>query len=157
MPTLNVDFRLCREGAVAPSLGSAGAAAFDLHCVEEVVFTSQRPTVVVNTGVEIELAYGVVGLVCSRSGLAANQNIFVLNAPGVIDSDYRGEIKVILHKLGMKDHVGSNFTVYEQEILPAGSRVAQLLILNTLELIFKARATLSETARGANGLGSTGL
>lgn len=119
-------------------------AAWDLHATEHVV-VSHGFRSVVNTGVTLELEADEVALVCSRSGLAAKHGVFVLNAPGVIDAGYKGEVKVILQNLG-----GHSFWVDE------GDRIAQLLILKLPEVVKLAEVINTNTARGANGLGSTG-
>lgn len=119
-------------------------AAWDLHATESVV-VSDGFRRVVKTGVTLELEPDEVALVCSRSGLAAKHGVFVLNAPGVIDAGYKGEVQVILQNLG-----GHTFWVEE------GDRIAQLLILKLPEVVKLAEVININTARGANGLGSTG-
>ena len=123
-------------------------AAWDLHAVwpedeEGVIFPGRR--MVVSTGVTLELEPDEVALVCSRSGLAAKHGVFVLNAPGVIDAGYKGEVQVILQNLG-----GHAFWVEE------GYRIAQLLILKLPEVAHLTEVINVGTARGTNGLGSTG-
>ena len=119
-------------------------AAWDLHATESVV-VSDGFRQVVKTGVTLELEPDEVALVCSRSGLAAKHGVFVLNAPGVIDAGYKGEVQVILQNLG--DH---SFDIRE------GDRIAQLLILKLPEVAHLTEVINVGTARGANGLGSTG-
>ena len=119
-------------------------AAWDLHATESVV-VSDGFRRVVKTGVTLELEPDEVALVCSRSGLAAKYGVFVLNAPGVIDAGYKGEVQVILQNLG-----GHTFWVEE------GDRIAQLLILKLPEVAHLTEVINVGTARGANGLGSTG-
>ena len=119
-------------------------AAWDLHATESVV-GSDGFRKVVKTGVTLELEPDEVALVCSRSGLAAKHGIFVLNAPGVIDAGYKGEVQVILQNLG-----GPAFWVEE------GDRIAQLLILKLPEVAHLTEVINIGTARGTNGLGSTG-
>ena len=123
-------------------------AAWDLHAVwpedeEGVIFPGRR--MVVSTGVTLELEPDEVALVCSRSGLAAKHGVFVLNAPGVIDAGYKGEVQVILQNLG-----GHSFWVEE------GDRIAQILILKLPEVAHLTEVINIGTARGTNGLGSTG-
>jgi len=110
------------------------------------------PRAVVATGIGIELPPGYVGLVCSRSGLAAKQGIFVLNAPGIIDADYRGEIKVILGLVA--DDL--NWPSLDPVLLRAGTRVAQLMALSLPLMLGLEVNNLSTTERGPGGLGSTG-
>ena len=119
-------------------------AAWDLHATESVV-VSDGFRQVVKTGVTLELEPDEVALVCSRSGLAAKHGVFVLNAPGVIDAGYKGEVQVILQNLG-DDGVD----------IREGDRIAQLLILKLPEVVKLAEVINTNTARGANGLGSTG-
>lgn len=140
--------------AKMPIRATAEAACFDLHCVETVTLKHYRPVTIVGTGIGIELPPGYVGLVCSRSGLAAKDRAFVLNAPGIIDSDYRGEIKVILGHLP-DDHAWPNMTPLTY---PAGSRIAQLMVmpLPQLEVVEVSEFTTT-TDRGIGGLGSTGI
>lgn len=127
------------------SSASEGAAAYDLWAeCSEPIYISRGGLAVVPTGVSLDLHEGYAGLVCSRSGLASG-GVFVLNAPGIIDSDYRGEIKVILASL-LKDWT-----------IQPGDRIAQLLIVHALnDVVFVEDKPLTETARGADGFGSTG-
>ena len=119
-------------------------AAWDLHATESVV-VSDGFRRVVKTGVTLELEPDEVALVCSRSGLAAKHGVFVLNAPGVIDAGYKGEVQVILQNLG-----------YHSFDIREGDRIAQLLILKLPEVAHLTEVINVGTARGANGLGSTG-
>lgn len=107
----------------------------------------------ISTGLRLVIPVGYEGQIRSRSGLAGNKNIFVLNAPGTIDCDYRGEIVIILYNLGR-----SEFKIYE------GNRIAQLVIAPVPRVKFQQfdgnlEAFLSEhkTKRGEQGLGSTGM
>lgn len=144
-----VKFRILREGARVFGYGSAKAAGFDLCALLEdgqkkvVLFPHQ--TMVIGTGLAIELPEDHAGLVCPRSGLAANEDITVLNAPGVIDEDYRGEIKVILHNAG--GHLRE---------IKSGDRIAQMLIQPVERCRLQIVEILGETERGEGGLGSTG-
>ena len=104
------------------------------------------------TGFVFDIPQGTVGMVCSRSGLAANRGLHVLNAPGIIDSGYRGELKVILHN-----------TSNAARVFSPGDRIAQLLVMPILTppLLYVAglterKITDVETTRGTNGFGSTG-
>ena len=119
-------------------------AAWDLHATEHAVVLDGFRRVI-STGVTLELEPDEVALVCSRSGLAAKHGVFVLNAPGVIDAGYKGEVQVILQNLG-----GHTFWVEE------GDRIAQLLILKLPEVAHLTEVINIGTARGTNGLGSTG-
>jgi dUTP pyrophosphatase len=118
----------------------------DLHAANETSVEIQpSDRAVVPTGLSIELPEGFEAQVRPRSGLAANHGVTVLNTPGTIDSDYRGEIKVILINLGEKP-----FTVTR------GMRIAQMVIAQHERVTLVERDVLSDTARGAGGHGSTG-
>lgn len=120
-------------------------AAWDLHATE-LARMGPGERHIIGTGVKLELEPDEVALVCSRSGLAAKYGVFVLNAPGVIDAGYKGEVQVILHN---SDRVNA-FWVKE------GDRIAQLLILKLPEVARLTEVINIGTARGTNGLGSTG-
>jgi dUTP pyrophosphatase len=117
-------------------------AAWDLHAAEDVTIPA-RGSSLVPTGIRMSIPIGYAGLVLSRSGLASN-GIFVLNAPGVIDAGYSGEVQVIL----------ANFSDKEQRITK-GSRVAQIMIVS-LESYYFSPGVVWSGSRGENGLGSTG-
>ncbi|MCI5605844.1 MAG: dUTP diphosphatase, partial [Spirochaetia bacterium] len=103
-------------------------------------------TAMIPTGLFFEIPEGYEVQVRPRSGLAAKNGITVLNTPGTIDSDYRGEIKVILINLGNKD-----FVVNDKE------RIAQMVIAPVIQAGFEITDSLSETERGTGGFGSTGV
>lgn len=127
-----------------PSYGSAGAAGLDI-CAKEGVTLLHGERAVVSTGFAVEVPVGYELQVRSRSGLAANQGIMVLNSPGTIDCDYRGEIKVILQNAGLEHQIN------------VGDRIAQLILAPVLIIEPIEVESLSDTARGQNGFGSTGL
>lgn len=127
-----------------PIYQTLGAAAVDLTADEALILAPGEHGLV-RTGFAIEIPTGMVGLVCPRSGLALKHGVTVLNAPGVIDCDYRGEVGVILINLS-----DTEFLVHR------GSRIAQLLITPCLTLPVKEVDELSETFRGEDGFGSTG-
>lgn len=151
LPT--VKFKRLSPVAVLPTKATAGAACYDLYANDTVCIDDMRTFKVIGTGVAIELPPGYVGLVCSRSGLAAKNGIFVLNAPGVIDEDYRGELKVILGRLAYTPQWPSeNYTMVEP-----GMRIAQLMVMPVPQLAVEEVTYLSTTDRGEGGLGSTGV
>lgn len=131
-------------GARIPTRGSARAAGIDLSAMGEgVIHPGCRWRI--NSGISVEIGDGFVGMVCSRSGLADKHGIAVLNAPGIIDADFRGEISVILHNSGTEPWFYSH-----------GDRIAQLLIMPVSMTEFEVLDSLSETERGAGGFGSSG-
>ena len=135
------------EGAYAPSYQTAGSAGMDIraHIEEPIVLESGHITAV-PTGLYLEIPQGYEVQVRPRSGLALKHGLIVVNSPGTIDSDYRGEVKVILGNLG-----GQAFTIND------GDRIAQI-VLNKYETADMIQVTeLSETERGAGGFGSTGV
>ena len=122
-----------------------GSAGIDLCSISDATI-QPRETVLIKTGLRVAIPSGFVGLVCSRSGLAYHSSVFVINAPGIIDSDYRGDVGVLLHNAGEEI-----FTVSK------GDRVAQLVLMKVYEGRFVAVDELDETDRGENGFGSTGI
>lgn len=148
-----VKFMKLTDSAHTPMRATTGAACYDLFAHDTVCLDDMRTNKVVGTGIAIELPPGYVGLVCSRSGLAAKEGVFVLNAPGVIDEDYRGEIKVILGRLPYTPQWPSErYTMIEP-----GMRIAQLMIMPLIHLPIVEVTDLTTTARGEGGLGSTGV
>ena len=136
-----------KEGAALPQYESAGAAGLDLRAFiegEKTIHPMGR--LKVPTGLFMEIPPGFEGQVRPRSGLAARHGVTVLNAPGTIDCDYRGEVEVILVNLGQEV-----FTVRN------GDRIAQLLISPVHRLELCETEALSETERGTGGFGSTGV
>jgi dUTP pyrophosphatase len=131
-----------RGGGELPSYASQGAAGADLRAGETVVI-SPGERAAVRTGLEVEIPEGHVGLVWPRSGLAVGQGIDTL--AGVIDSDYRGELRVVLINHGD-----------ETIVIQAGDRIAQLLIQTVARASFVRSDDLTNSDRGAGGFGSTG-
>lgn len=127
---------------VYAQIGDAGA---DLISTEELTLTPGQ-TKLVKTGTLVAIPESMVGMVCSRSGLAAKNAIFVLNAPGIIDSGYRGEIGVVLHNAGE-----------EWFAIKPGDRIAQLVFVRHVVVGFNQVESLDETERGDGGFGSTGV
>ena len=140
---LKIDLELM-PGASAPEYQSAGAAGMDL-CSTEAFELKPGERRGVTTGVKISLPQGYEAQVRPRSGLAIKHGISMVNAPGTIDSDYRGEIRVILINLG-------------QEVVPfaCGDRVAQLVIAPVTRAEWNLVDQLDPTERGAKGFGSSG-
>ncbi|MFP4562078.1 MAG: dUTP diphosphatase [Spirochaetia bacterium] len=134
------------SGELIPEYGSAYSAGADLKAaVEETVRLAPGERKLIPTGVRMELPEGFEAQVRPRSGLALKHGVTVLNAPGTVDSDYRGEIGVIL--------INHGETFFEIE---RGDRIAQLVISPVTTVDFVPILELNETARGAGGFGSTG-
>ena len=153
-PTRQADvvFTKLRDDAFPPIRATQAAAAYDLCAADPVTLTSNKSYTVVNTGLKVQMPPGCVGLVCSRSGLAAKFGVFVLNAPGIIDPDYEGELKVIL----ARHEFNADWPALEPITFNPGDRVAQFLILSR-PLLFTDGATFAKTTRLDGGLGSTGI
>jgi dUTP pyrophosphatase len=141
-----VRFVRLRDDAIVPAYMSEGAAGLDLAAaIDAAIVLAPGDRAAVGTGLAMELPRGFEGQVRPRSGLASKHGVTVVNAPGTIDADYRGEILVLLINLGREP-----FTV------TPGLRVAQLVIAPVVQARVEVVAALSETARGAGGFGSTG-
>ncbi len=129
-----------------PHYATDGSAGMDIYAaVDEPITIDPQSTVLIPTNIVIELEVGYECQVRSRSGLAIKNGIFALNAPGTIDSDYRGEVKIILSNFGKEPFVVSR-----------GDRIAQLVFAKYEKATFVEVSELSETKRGAGGFGSTG-
>ncbi|WP_300574751.1 dUTP diphosphatase [Phenylobacterium sp.] len=131
-----------------PSRATPGASGFDLHAAVETeagIEVAPGERVLVPTGLAIAVPEGHEAQVRPRSGLALRHGIVLPNAPGTIDSDYRGEIQVILLNAGT-----------EPFRIARGDRIAQLVIAPVIQAAWDETDTLDETARGAGGFGSTG-
>ncbi len=129
-----------------PNYETEASAGMDLRAnIEEEIVLKPLDRAIVKTGLYIELPLGFEAQVRPRSGLAAKKGITVLNSPGTIDADYRGEIGVILVNLSNED-----FTVQD------GERVAQLVIAKHEQIKWEETEILQESQRGAGGFGSTG-
>jgi dUTP pyrophosphatase len=142
--TDTLEIRLLHPDAVPPSRSRSGDAGYDLRATERVSIP-QDGRRLVGTGIAVALPEGVAGLVTPRSGLAIEHGLTLLNAPGLIDPNYRGEIKVILHNTSERR--------YTVEI---GDRVAQLLLVPYWAPELEVVEALPETERGAGGFGSSG-
>ena len=144
MSTISV--KKVRPNAVLPTYGSVEAAGADLYaCLEEPVTIAAGETKFIPTGLAMEVPKGCAGLVYARSSLGAKRGLAPANKVGVIDSDYRGEISVVLHNHGSM----------EQTVNP-GERIAQLVITPVLTPAYKEVEELTDTNRGSGGFGSTG-
>jgi dUTP pyrophosphatase len=145
-PKMNVQI-INNSKHATPNYETEGAAGMDLRAnIETSITLKPLERAIVKTGLYIALPIGFEAQVRPRSGLAAKKGITVLNAPGTVDADYRGEIGVILVNLS-----NEAFTVND------GERIAQLIIAKHERIHWKEVTVLSETERGAGGFGSTGL
>ena len=130
-----------------PTYETEGSAGMDLRAnIEEAITLKPLERTIVKTGLFIALPIGFEAQVRPRSGLAAKKGITVLNSPGTVDADYRGEIGVILVNLSNDDFVIND-----------GERVAQLVIAKHERINWQEVDVLNETERGAGGFGSTGM
>ena len=154
--TINVGFQYVEgadTGLPTPAKSSLGAAGFDLRADLLREVPNECPIVippgdwaVVPTGLRLEIPENMEGQVRSRSGLAVKHGVTVLNSPGTIDSDYRGELKVVLINAGKKD-----FFVCH------GDRIAQLVVVKLPNVQFVKIEKLAESQRGDKGFGSSGI
>lgn len=142
--TINI---INKSGHALPNYETIASAGMDLRAViEEPITLAPLGRAIVKTGLFIELPIGYEAQVRPRSGLAAKKGVTVLNSPGTIDADYRGEIGVILVNLSNEP-----FTVEN------GERIAQLIIAKHERAEWNEVETLTETSRGEGGFGSTGV
>ncbi|MCR5285999.1 MAG: dUTP diphosphatase [Treponema sp.] len=138
---------LAKEGAVIPEYKTAGAAGADVCAlIESDLLLKAGSRAIIPTGLFFEIPEGYEIQVRPRSGLAAKNGVTVLNTPGTIDSDYRGELKIILINLGEED-----FTIHR------GDRIAQIIFAPVIQAAFLPVQELSLTERGSSGFGSTGV
>jgi dUTP pyrophosphatase len=147
-----VKIELCRlphaEGLPLPAYETHGSAGMDLRAAvpdDEPMTLKPGARAMAPTGLQIAVPEGYEAQVRPRSGLAAKAGITCLNTPGTIDSDYRGEVKVILINLGAEDFV-----------IRRGDRIAQMVICPVVQAQWAECGSLSETLRGEGGFGSTG-
>jgi dUTP pyrophosphatase len=135
------------EGLPLPARASEGSAGFDLRAaVTDPLELAPGGRALVPTGLVLELPPGCEGQVRPRSGLAVRHGVTLINSPGTIDSDYRGELRVALVNLG-----ADPFTVRR------GDRIAQLVVARLAEIEWQEAADLATSDRGDGGFGSTGL
>ncbi|HTY37884.1 MAG TPA: dUTP diphosphatase [Bacteroidota bacterium] len=148
----HIKVRISRKGhwgsdLPLPKYATTGSAGMDLLAAvgtDTTIHPSE--TILVPTGISIELPEGFEAQVRPRSGLAINHQIGILNSPGTIDSDYRGEVKVVLTNFGSKP-----FTIRH------GDRIAQMIIQRYARVEWEEVESLEETARGGGGFGHTGI
>ena len=143
---MEIKIKRLNERAKIPTFGTEFSAGADLYCAEEheiSVCSGQKCSI--GTGISMEIPEGYVGMVIARSGLACKNGLRLCNSVSVIDADYRGEIKVVLH----------NDSEYVREIKP-GERVAQMIVMPYPKVSFIEVEELSDTVRGKSGFGGSG-
>ena len=129
-----------------PEYKTEGASGMDLIAfINEPITIKSRTSCLIPTGLSVAFPNNYEIQIRPRSGLAAKKNISVLNTPGTIDSDYRGEIKVIIYNHGINDFVINN-----------GDRIAQMILSPVVKIEFEETLDLPDTVRGTDGFGSTG-
>ena len=143
---MSVRVKKLSDKAILPTYGTAEAAGADLYaCLDAPVTVMPGQTVWIPTGLALEVPKGCAGLVYARSGLACKKGLAPANKVGVIDSDYRGPVTVVLHNHGS-----------EPQTIAHGERIAQMVITPVLTPVYEEVSDLSDTDRGQGGFGSTG-
>lgn len=143
---MEIKIKKLNDQAILPTYGSAYAAGADLYALADTDVTIEAgQTVLIHTGIALELPIGYAGLIYARSGLATKKGLAPANKVGVVDCDYRGEVMVALHNHGTA-----------AQTVSGGERIAQLVITPYITASFVEVAELSDTARGEGGFGSTG-
>lgn len=143
---MKIQIKKLTDTAILPERGSDYAAGYDLFAdLKESVVLAPHKTAMIPTGLAMEIPEGYFGGIFARSGLASKEGLRPANCVGVVDADYRGEVKVALHNDGDAERV-----------IAPGQKVAQLVIVPFLSVEFDEVETLSDTVRGAGGFGSTG-
>lgn len=143
---MNLDCVVVRPGAKLPTRAHDSDAGLDLYAAVAATLPAAGGRVSVPTGIALAVPAGYVGLVCPRSGLALRHGVSVVNAPGVIDPGFRGEVAVLL----------VNLDPCEDYLIAAGDRIAQLLLCPFTRADPRPVAALDDTARQASGFGSSG-
>lgn len=142
----SVSVQKLHPDAKLPSYGSLEAAGADLYaCLEQPITIAPGESAWIPTGIALEIPKGCAGLIYARSGLACKKGLAPANKVGVIDSDYRGQVVVVLHNHGT-----------EPQTVEQGERIAQLIITPVLTPAYEEVKELSSSQRGAGGFGSTG-
>lgn len=144
MESVKVLLKKLNSNGSIPTYMTRGSSGLDLYSAEEKIIPPGKWEII-STGIAVEIPQGYEGQIRSRSGLAKNYGVFVLNSPGTIDSDYRGEVKVILMNLGN-----------EPFRINIGDRIAQLVIAPVVHAEILEVEALSNTERNDGGFGHTG-
>lgn len=144
--TTNIKIKKLNDKAVIPTYGSEYAAGADLYaCMDGAVTIAPHTTVMLHTGLAMEIPAGYAGLIYPRSGMASKRHLAPANKVGVVDPDYRGEFMIAMH----------NHSEEPQTVEP-GERIAQLVITPFITAEFEVADELSDTVRGVGGFGSSG-
>ncbi len=146
MNTINMPTKKLADAAVIPGNAYAGDAGYDL-CATEEVELQPFERALIPTGLAIQIPEGYAGFVLPRSGMAIKQGLSLVNAPGLIDSNYRGELKAIAINLDPKNSIHVN----------VGDRIAQLVIMKVENINFQEVDELDSSERGEGGFGSSGV
>lgn len=144
--TQNIKCKKLKENALLPTYGTDYSAGADLYaCLKQETVIEPGQTLLIPTGIGMEIPAGYAGLIYARSGLSTKKGLAPANKVGVIDADYRGEIQVPLYNQSR-----------ESQVVEPGERIAQLIITPFLTAVFEETDALEETERGEGGFGSTG-
>ncbi len=144
--TENIKCKKLKGNALLPTYGTAYSAGADLYaCLEEDAVIEPGQTLLISTGIALEIPSGYAGLIYARSGLSTKKGLAPANKVGVIDADYRGEIMVPLYNQSG-----------ERQTVEQGERIAQLIVTPYLTAVFEETCELNATQRGEGGFGSTG-
>jgi len=143
---VEIDTAALKPEAVKPAYANPGDAGADLRAAEALRIAPGGGRALVATGLALAIPEGFAGLILPRSGLAMRHGVTCLNSPGLIDSGYRGEVKVVL----------VNTDPEHDYVVQSGDRIAQLVILATPPLTFIENAELPASQRGTGGFGSSG-
>ncbi len=143
---MEINIKKLNENAIIPTYGTEYSAGCDLYaCIEEEITIKPHETAMISTGIALETPVGYMSLIFARSGIASKKSLAPINKVGVVDADYRGEVKVALH----------NYSNEDKKIEPK-ERIAQLVIVPFIQASFNEVNDLTETNRGTGGFGSTG-
>lgn len=143
---MKVNLKKVNDNAIIPTYGTEFAAGSDLYaCIDSDIVVAPGETVKIPTGISLEIPDGYAGLVFPRSGLSTKKGLAPANKVGVIDSDYRGEILVMIYNHSNMD-----------QTISCNERIAQLVIVPYIKAEFNEVDELKETIRGTGGFGSTG-
>ena len=143
---VKIQIKRLEPGVKMPNYKTEGSSGMDLMAfLKDPVTIKPKSSELISTGISVAIPEDTEIQIRPRSGLAAKSNISVLNTPGTIDSDYRGELKIILYNHGADDFIVNN-----------GDRIAQMVLMPVLKASFEEVENLPNTIRGTGGFGSTG-